>query len=377
MRLREHSAIQPGALDIFRADPRQLVVQDGYNVRDLTTPDAQEKLRELADSIAEVGVTDPLVVRFDGERIIVVEGHRRLAATMLAIEAGAEIKSVPIYQEPRGVSPEQRDLGLILSNSGEPLTPLEKAKVIGRLVAHGWPHQEIAKKCGWKSVGSVGQYLDMLAMPEAVKEQVRQGDVSATMARQIVKEAARDAKNDPDFAAELIRKNKEENKRLGVGKKTKPKVTAKTIARDKPKPEPKAKTDLAPAPEPKSVSAAPSTTPPTAPTETEPLTMADFGEGQPAAEMLPVNAPAAQADRMLVPPAGSTPVLIQHRPGIKDLIKAIEPLAKAVEVFDPEMTDEALIFISDHGAEINAGQCRAAWKAWNAATGGSSDAEAA
>lgn len=238
MRLREHAAIQPGALDIFRADPRQLVVQQNYNVRDLTTPDAQEKLRELAESIAEIGVTDPLVVRFDGERIIVVEGHRRLAATLLAIEGGAEIRSVPIYQEARGVNDAQRDLGLIVSNSGEPLTPLEKAKVVGRLVGHGWSHQEIAKRCGWKSVASVLQYLDMLAMPEAVKQQVRDGDVSATVARKIVKDSARDAKDDPEFAAELIRANKEENKRLGVGKRAK--VTPKTINRDKPKAKPDA-----------------------------------------------------------------------------------------------------------------------------------------
>lgn len=235
MRLRQHEAIQPGSGDMYRADPRLLTIQENYNVRDLSTPDAVNKLEELANSIVEIGVTDPLVVRFDGERIIVVEGHRRLAATLMAIERGAEIKSVPIYQEARGANDAQRDLGLIISNSGEPLTPLEKAKVVGRLVAHGWSQQEIAKRCGWKSVGSVNQYLDMLAMPEKVKDHVRQGTISATTARNL-------AKSDltPEQQDELIRKNKEENKRLSGGKRrnTSTKVTRGTLKRDaKPKSE--------------------------------------------------------------------------------------------------------------------------------------------
>lgn len=237
MRLREHEAIQDGKLDMFRADPRKLVTEPHYNVRDLTTPDAIGKLEELANSIAEVGVQDPLVVRFDGERIIVVEGHRRLAATLMAIERGAEIKSVPIYQEARGINDAQRDLGLIISNAGEPLTPLEKAKVVGRLVAHGWSHAEIAKKCGWKSVGSINQYLDMLALPEKVKEHVRQGDISATTARNLAK-----SELSPEEQDARIKANLEENKRLGVGKrhKTQTKVTRKTLERDKPKAKPQA-----------------------------------------------------------------------------------------------------------------------------------------
>jgi ParB-like chromosome segregation protein Spo0J len=329
MRLREHEGIKEGKLDMLRADPRHLVVQQNYNVRDLDTPEAQEKLRELSASIAEVGVKDPLLVRFDGENII--------------------------------------------SNSGEPLTALEKAKVVGRLVAHGWSQQEIAKKCGWKSVASVVQYLEMLAMPEAVKEQVRQGDVSATTARQIVKETARDAKNDPDFAAELIRKNMEENARIR-GKDKRHKVTTKTLKRDKPKPEPKAKTDLAPRPvtsffqgltpaqqEQALAYDGPENLGPES--EPAPRTMADFGEGK---------SPPPRVE----PSAPEYPGFVTIQPGqptgraLKDILAALKPFADLCAEFDAnEKLDDDIV-------EVFFSDIKRAWKAWNAATGGS-EAEAA
>jgi ParB/RepB/Spo0J family partition protein len=373
MRLREHEGIKEGKLDMLRADPRHLVVQQNYNVRDLDTPEAQEKLRELSASIAEVGVKDPLLVRFDGENIIVVEGHRRLAATMMAIEAGVDIKSIPVYPEPQRINDAERDLGLIISNSGEPLTALEKAKVVGRLVAHGWSQQEIAKKCGWKSVASVVQYLEMLAMPEAVKEQVRQGDVSATTARQIVKETARDAKNDPDFAAELIRKNMEENARIR-GKDKRHKVTTKTLKRDKPKPEPKAKTDLAPRPvtsffqgltpaqqEQALAYDGPENLGPES--ESAPRTMADFGEGKPPPPR--------------VEPSGQEyPGFVTIQPNqptgraLKDILAALKPFADLCAEFDAnEKLDDDIV-------EVFFSDIKRAWKAYTAATGGS-EAEAA
>src|SRR3954462_177854 len=90
-----------GKRDLLMFDPRKIKVDPGYNIRDLSTEEAQEKLRDLSRSIASIGVQQPLTVRLKGDEPFVVSGHRRLAATLLAIEGGAEIKTIPCIAEPK------------------------------------------------------------------------------------------------------------------------------------------------------------------------------------------------------------------------------------------------------------------------------------
>jgi ParB/RepB/Spo0J family partition protein len=168
-------------------DPRTIKVEPGYNVRDLSTPEAQEKLRDLAKSIAAIGVQQPLTVRLKGDDVFVVAGHRRLSATMLAIEGGAEIKTIPCMGEPKGTSDEDRTADLIVSNSSDPLKALEVAAAIKRLIAFGWDAAKIAERCGWGSAQTVDNYLALLSMPEEIKASVRTGEVSPSTAREVVR----------------------------------------------------------------------------------------------------------------------------------------------------------------------------------------------
>jgi hypothetical protein len=82
MRLREHPAIGEGRTDILPADPRLLSIIPGYNVRDLTTPEAREELDELKAKVKAHGVRTALVVKFDGEKIWIIEGHKRHKVAM-------------------------------------------------------------------------------------------------------------------------------------------------------------------------------------------------------------------------------------------------------------------------------------------------------
>lgn len=233
MQFRDHPGVQ-GKRDAYPFDPRLLKIDSGYNVRDLDAADERADLDELKESIRSNGVRVPLEVRLVDEDVFIVAGHRRHKAVMELIGEGEEIKAIPVMPEPKHTSEVDRILNLVVSNSGKPLKPLEVAEVVRRLVAFGWDKAQIAKRIGWKSAASVTQHLELLAMPEPVKAHVREGDISATQANKLLKNLPKGT--DPVEAAKLIEANKEENKRLGVGKKTRNKVTAKTLKRDaKPK----------------------------------------------------------------------------------------------------------------------------------------------
>ena len=187
MKLREHPAIS-GKNDQFRADPRLLKVQPGFNVRDLDTPAAREAMESLKAQIRGVGVRDPLEVRLIEEDLFIVSGHRRHRAVMELIAEGEEILTVPAIAEPKNMTDAERAAGLYTMNSGEPLTALEIAEVVRRLLAYGWDRHNVAHRLGFKSAQTVSNYEEMIVLPETMRRAVREGEVSATNARAIVRQ---------------------------------------------------------------------------------------------------------------------------------------------------------------------------------------------
>ena len=221
MQFRDHPGVV-GKRDAYPFDPRHLKVVEGYNVRDLSTPEAIEKLHELKASIIANGVRVPLEVSLQGVDVFVVAGHRRLVATMMAIEEGHDIKSVPVIPEPKNTTDADRIINLVVTNSGEPLKPMETAEVVRRLVAYGWDHSQIAGRMGWKSSQSVKNYLDMLALPAEVQDMVKHNEVAASQAVKIHKQ-----QKDETISTLKAAKRDAESR----GKK---KVTAKAIKRVSP-----------------------------------------------------------------------------------------------------------------------------------------------
>lgn len=186
MQLRDHDAVV-GKNDLFRVNPRLLTVEPGFNLRDLDTPTAREKLDALKESIRAVGVLSPVTIRIDGETIYLTDGHRRHKAVMELIGEGVEIDTVPAVAEPKAVNEAERVARIIDFGSGEPLTALEKAEGIRRLMGYGWDRTKIAGRLG-VTTQTVATWEEMLALPEAVKEAVREEAVSVTTARQVVRE---------------------------------------------------------------------------------------------------------------------------------------------------------------------------------------------
>lgn len=225
--LRDHDAIQ-AKRDFFMVDPRKLTVDPSYNVRDLDSLEARPALDELKGMVRSDGVRTPLVVRLSGDDLVIVQGHRRHRVAMELISEGYEIKAVPAIAEQKGVNEADRTFDLLVSNSGEPLAPLEIAEVIRRLVNFGWTEAQIAQRRGWRSTQTVTNYLSLLEMPEAVKEHVKQGHVSATLAREMVNDT-----NGHEAAATIsagLEKHKVNGKRARVTRRTIERAPAPKVA---------------------------------------------------------------------------------------------------------------------------------------------------
>jgi ParB family chromosome partitioning protein len=171
---------------LLNFDPRKIKIKDGLNARDTASEENRAHIEALAASIARDGVRVPLVIFQEGESVYVADGHCRLAATMLAIDRGADIKTIPCIPEARGTNDVDRVLSQNIYNSGKRLSALEEGVNFRKALALGATEQQIADKVG-RSITHVKQAIDMQAMPEAVKTLVREGKISASLAAKTVK----------------------------------------------------------------------------------------------------------------------------------------------------------------------------------------------
>ena len=194
--------IANGVKDLYMLSPGIIIEEPGWNVRQ-DGPDLDAHIRQLADSIKENGVKEPLTVYMRGDSPVLTNGHCRLMAVRLAISEGAEIISIPCRVEERTANDADRVLSMITRNSGKPLTSLEQSAVITRLMAFGWSASQIASKCGF-SVSHVNDLVALAGAPVAVTQMVAAGDVSATTAVKVIrkhKEKATDVLQEGKVAA--------------------------------------------------------------------------------------------------------------------------------------------------------------------------------
>lgn len=172
--------------DMYKVPIGNIHVIPGFNVR-ADTPDYREHISNLAKLILENGFRSdkPLsgyVAAEGGQNVVyITDGHSRLEAAKLAIANGAAIEALPVVVSPKGTSKEDLIVGLVVSNTGRPLTPLETAEVCNRLVVCGWKESKIAAKLGF-SARYVSDLLTLLSAPKALRDMVSNGTVSATLA---------------------------------------------------------------------------------------------------------------------------------------------------------------------------------------------------
>lgn len=184
---------------VFLADPGRLSVQEGYNVRHfdiVKNPDD----KELVASIKARGVTTPLTVRRIADKLFIRSGHRRYAAVQYLIANGTPIKAVPVIILPTDEEKPGDDiLDLLTSNSGKPLSSLEKGAVFARLRTYKWTDAEIADKAGMSSK-QVKTLIGLHNSSPELKKWVAQGVITATLAAELL------AKEGGERAAKIVEK---------------------------------------------------------------------------------------------------------------------------------------------------------------------------
>lgn len=139
-----------------------------------------EAIRELADSIKEHGIIQPLIVRKSIKGYELVAGERRLRA---AKEAGLQKVPVVIKQY---TDQQLMEIALIENLQRENLNPIEEAEAYDKLMEHyNYTQEELAKKIG-KSRPHVANILRLLQLPQKIRELVAVGSLSMGHARALL-----------------------------------------------------------------------------------------------------------------------------------------------------------------------------------------------
>lgn len=141
----------------------------------------EEALRELADSILEHGLIQPILVRplrNDGYQI--VAGERRWRASRMA-----GLSTVPVIIKEMS-DLETAQIALVENLQREDLNVLEEAEGYASLIeTYGFTQDEVSKSVG-KSRPAVTNALRLLNLPEKIREYLMEGKISAGHARALL-----------------------------------------------------------------------------------------------------------------------------------------------------------------------------------------------
>lgn len=140
----------------------------------------QDKLNELAKSIEEHGIIQPIIVRRSLNGFEIVAGERRWRAAQLA-----KLDIVPCVQ--RDFSDLQlSEIALIENLQREDLNPIEIAEAYSKLMQNfSLTQEELAKKVG-QSRSHVANFLRLMNLPKEIREYVSRGTISMGHARAIL-----------------------------------------------------------------------------------------------------------------------------------------------------------------------------------------------
>jgi ParB family chromosome partitioning protein len=140
----------------------------------------ESKLAELADSIREHGLIQPLIVRQEGHHYILIAGERRWRAAQLA-----GLSEVPVVV--KEASPQAMlELALIENIQRADLNPIEEATAYQQLVDDfGLTQDAVARRVG-KSRPTVTNMIRLLNLPESIQEAVNEERISGAHARALL-----------------------------------------------------------------------------------------------------------------------------------------------------------------------------------------------
>ena len=143
----------------------------------------QEELRDLAASIREKGVLQPILVRplaGEANAFEIVAGERRWRAAQLA-----KLHDVPVVVREMGDG-EALELAIVENVQREDLNAIEEAAAYHELMDRfGYTQERVADEVG-KSRSHIANTVRLLKLPEPVKVLIRDGKLSAGHARTLI-----------------------------------------------------------------------------------------------------------------------------------------------------------------------------------------------
>lgn len=182
-----NNSIQPVKLDIMDIEPNKEQARKQFD---------EAALSELADSIAQHGVLQPLLVRpIIGGGYQLIAGERRWRASRIA-----GLTQVPVIIKEL-TDDEAAVISLIENLQREDLNPIEEAYGFASLIKDFDLTQEEAARRVGKSRPAVANALRLLRLPQEVIDAVREGKLSAGHARAL---AAIDDEKTAIFAAKTV-----------------------------------------------------------------------------------------------------------------------------------------------------------------------------
>ena len=129
----------------------------------------EETLAELADSIKERGLLQPIVVRMDEERnVILIAGERRLRACKMA-----GLTKIPAIVK----TGDPMELALIENIQREDLNPIEEAEALNKLITdHDYTQEMLSKKLR-KAKSTISEVMSLNRLPQSIRDEVRRAEL--------------------------------------------------------------------------------------------------------------------------------------------------------------------------------------------------------
>lgn len=141
---------------------------------------AEDKLEDLASSIREKGVLQPLIVRAKGEKYQIVAGERRWRAAQMA-----QVHQVPVVVRELNDT-EVLEIGIIENIQRADLNPIEEALGYVQLIERfGHTQEQLAKALG-KSRSHIANMMRLMSLPTAIHGMLEDGGLSVGHARALV-----------------------------------------------------------------------------------------------------------------------------------------------------------------------------------------------
>ena len=168
----------------------------------------EESLKELAASIRELGIIQPLIVsKIEKETATgatveyqLIAGERRLKAAKIA-----GLERVPVIVKRINQAAERMEMAIVENIQREDLNPVETARAYARLSDEfGLTQREIAVKLG-KSRETIANTLRLLNLPTEIQDSVAEGKINESQARLLL--AINDLSKQKDIFHDILKNN--------------------------------------------------------------------------------------------------------------------------------------------------------------------------